>query len=86
MVIGCPAFETLEQVNRYTTASFKPPLFCITRRLARALAAAAFPQLGLAALAQRTTSGQGTARSLPVALETVGSTDFEIKIIPFVLF
>jgi len=54
--------------------------------MARAVAAAVFPQLGLAALTQRTTSGQGTARWLSAAVETVGSTDFEIKMILFILF
>jgi len=53
---------------------------------ARALAAAVFPLLGLAALTQRATSGQGKARSLSAAIETVGSTDFEIKMIPLMLF
>ena len=57
MLFKIPPFETVKEVNRYTKSSFKSPL-------ARSLAAAVLPLLGLAAPTQRATSGQGTARSL----------------------
>jgi hypothetical protein len=49
MLVKIPAFETVEEVNRYTKSSFKSPL-------ARSLAAAHLPLLALAAPTQRGTS------------------------------
>jgi hypothetical protein len=68
MVITIPAFETLEEVNRYTNFSFKPSLGCSSYSSVHALAAALFPLCSLAALTQRTTSGQSTDCSISTAL------------------
>ena len=68
MVIKIPAFETLENINRYMKSSSKPSLGCSACSPARDIAAAVFPPLGLDAMTQSARSGEGTARSLSAAL------------------
>jgi len=60
MVITIPAFETLEEVNRYTNFSFKLSLGCSSYSSVHALAAV-FPLSSLTVLTQHTSSGQSTA-------------------------
>jgi hypothetical protein len=57
MVVKIPAFEMLENGNRYTESSPAPDLSAIV-----------FQPLGLAARNWRATSGQGTAHLLSTAL------------------
>lgn len=85
MVIKIPGFETSDKVNRYTKSLSK--LLCAAEPAARPanLAAAVFPPLGLAALTPRATSGQGTARSLPAALESTTRV-YEVKMVLFIFF
>jgi len=69
MFIKMLAFETLEKLNRYTKSSSKPSLGSNTCRQARYVAVVVFPTLGLVALTQNATSGQGKARSFPAELK-----------------
>jgi len=62
------AFETLEKVNIYMKTSSKSSPGSSTYRQAGHAAAVVFPPLGLAALTQSATSGQGKDRSFSAEL------------------
>jgi hypothetical protein len=68
VIVSIQEFEMFEKGNSYTKSSLKSCLGCSASSLPHDLAATLFSTLGLAALIQRATSGQGTACLLSTVL------------------